>query len=189
MNKEIFIARYQKFDVEEKVLNECIETILTYEKFLDKDIDSTNILDIKRYVDHLLSTNKNTPNNLIHIARYYYYINKSDNYIYMTKYFNSIGVLENIVDRIAIYDSEETKKIITKDLNLPPFASDSKDIPLDEMEEKIFSFIKVENTVVDYLLNALAPATPGEIQSALLSLELKGLIRRLPGRVYTMNMK
>ena len=47
----------------------------------------------------------------------------------MTKYFNSRGVLENIVDRIATYESKEKQSEIMKDIYLPPFGIDSSELP------------------------------------------------------------
>jgi len=128
MKKNIFIEKYKKFNIEEEKISEYIESIITFEKYALKDIDETTTKDIKKYVDYLISINENTYNNLIHIARYYYYINKSENYIHMTMFFNSAGVLENIINRVSIFDSKETQNSIVKDIKLPPFGTDSKEL-------------------------------------------------------------
>ena len=129
MNKDIFLARYKKFKIDNKTLDEYIKTVTEYENYINKDIENTNINDIKKYVDYLINTNENTYNNLIHIARYYYYINKQINYIHMTKYFNSLGVLENIVDRIPLYASQEDHDKLIKNIQLPQFGIESSDLP------------------------------------------------------------
>jgi len=129
MNKDLFIERYRRFDIEDDKINEYLETIINYEIYIKKDIDKTTIEDIKKYVNHLISIEENTYNNLIHIARYYYYTTKSKNYIHMTKFFNSSGVLENIINRISMFDSKEKEDEIIKSMKLPPFGTDSKELP------------------------------------------------------------
>ena len=47
----------------------------------------------------------------------------------MTKYFNSIGVLENIIDRISIFDTLDKKDEVLKSMKLPPLGTDSIDLP------------------------------------------------------------
>jgi hypothetical protein len=129
MLKELFLEKYKHFDLEEDKLQEHIDTITYFESFIQKDIDESSIEDIKKYFTYLIKTAQNTYDNAIHIARYYYYINKKDEYIHMTKYFNSRGVLENIVDRITIYESKEVQARIMKDIYLPPFGVDSEELP------------------------------------------------------------
>ena len=129
MKKKIFIKRYKKLNIEDEKIKEYMETIIQFEKYLNKDVDDANVEDIKRYMEYLISTNGNTYNNLIHISRYFYYIDMSENYIQMTKYFNSMGVLENIIDRITIYDSKETHDDFIKNIKLPPIGTDSKELP------------------------------------------------------------
>ena len=129
MNKEIFIERYKRFHEEDEAIQLSIRTILSMEEHCQKDIEQTTIDDIRTYMNHLIETNANKLNNVIHIARYYYYVDMKEHYIQMTKYFNSLGVLEHIVDRITRYESDETKDAIVKDLELPPFGTDSTDLP------------------------------------------------------------
>lgn len=107
----------------------CVNTILKFEKFLNKDVEHSTVNDIKSYSKYLIDQNINTYNNYIHIARYYYYINFKEHYIQMTKYFNTLGVLENIIDRISLYKDESIKNAVIKDLRLPEFGTDSDHLP------------------------------------------------------------
>ncbi len=129
MKYEIFQECYARFDISEEEIMRYAQTIYDYEKYIDKDIAVSSINDIEAYMKHLVAINENKYNNVVHFARYYYYIDKKDEYIHMTKYFNSIGVLENIVDRIARYDSEESKNEFIKHFELPPFGTNSDDLP------------------------------------------------------------
>ena len=66
---------------------------------------------------------------VIHFSRYYNFIDKKTEYIQMTKYFNSLGVLENIIDRISLYESKEEKSKIMKEIKLPPFGISMIELP------------------------------------------------------------
>jgi|LGVF01.2.fsa_nt_gb hypothetical protein len=129
MEKTLFIEKYEKFKLEEEQLNEYIKTIINFEEYIEKDIEESNVEDIKSYFHYLIDSNQNTYDNVIHITRYYYYIDKKTEYIHMTKYFNSRGVLENIVNRIGVYESKEKQALIMKDMYIPPFGIDSNDLP------------------------------------------------------------
>lgn len=129
MNRKLFYDRYKKFDEEEQHIEKAIKTILQFEDFVGKTIEETSIEDIVMYVDNLIDISKNSYENVIHIARYYYYIDFKEHYIHMTKYFNSLGVLENIIDRISIYEDNKTSEEIISKLELPPMLTDSKKLP------------------------------------------------------------
>lgn len=129
MNKDLFYEKYRNFNESDEVILMCLNTILKYEDFIKKDVEDTTIEDIKIYSNYLIDQKMNTYNNYIHIARYYYYIDYKKHYIHMTKYFNTYGVLENIVDRITLYESKEKKDDIIKDLKLPAFGTNSESLP------------------------------------------------------------
>lgn len=129
MNKELFIEKYNIFNMTESDIEKALSTIVRFEEYIDKTIEETSINDIKKYSSYLIDQKDNIYSNYIHIARYYYYIDYKDHYIQMTKYFNSFGVFESILERVKIYDSEETKNDIIENLALPPFGTDSKDLP------------------------------------------------------------
>lgn len=129
MNQTLFIERYQRFLEQQEAIQLSINTVLTFEEWLGKDIEQSSIEDIRRYMTHLIDTNANKYNNVIHIARYYYYVDMKEHYIHMTKYFNSLGVLEHIVDRITRYEGEQIKDAIVSELELPPFGTDMDQLP------------------------------------------------------------
>lgn len=138
MNYELFQKRYQKFQVSEEDIQRVAQTIKRYEDYIGKDVESTDVSDIRNYMNHLIEVNENKYNNVIHLARYFYYVDKKQEYIHMTKYFNSIGVLENIVDRIGRYESTEVMNDFMDKVTLPPFGTDSEKLPsyaLDFLEK------------------------------------------------------
>lgn len=129
MNKELFINQYKRLLSQDEAIKLAMHTILGFEDYIQKDIEDSTIEDIQKYMNHLIETSANKYNNVIHIARYYYYVDLKEHYIHMTKYFNSLGVLEHIVDRIQLYESMDVKNAVIQDLNLPPFGTDSTDLP------------------------------------------------------------
>ena len=130
MNNELFIERYKRFDEEDASIQLSINTIVAYEDYIKKDIEMSSLEELRSYMDYLIETGGNKYNNVIHIARYFYYVDMKEHYIHMTKYFNSLGVLEHIIDRITLYESNELKEEIVKDMDLPPFLTDSQDLPV-----------------------------------------------------------
>lgn len=143
MNQKLFFDRYKRFNEEDEAIQLSMNTILAFEEHIDTDIEQSTIDNIRDYMEHLIATKANRYNNVIHIARYYYYVDMKEHYIQMTKYFNSLGVLEHIVDRIAMYESDELKEEIVKEIELPPFGTDSTDLPhyakkfMDVMQSKL----------------------------------------------------
>jgi hypothetical protein len=47
----------------------------------------------------------------------------------MTKYFNSLGVLENIIHRVSLFDTKEKQDDIMREMILPPFGLSSEELP------------------------------------------------------------
>jgi hypothetical protein len=129
MKKDLFKERYKRFKEEDEAIQMAIMTITQFEEYTDKDVEESTIEDIKNYMEHLIATNQNKYNKVIHLARYYYYVDMKEHYIHMTKYFNALGVLEHIVDRISRYEDDAVKEYVLEDLELPPFGTDSKDLP------------------------------------------------------------
>jgi len=131
MNRELFYQKYRNFNESDELISMCENTILKFEEHAKKPIEETTINDIKQYSKYLIDHSMNKYNNYIHIARYYYYLDYKEHYIHMTKYFNSHGVLENIINRITLYENKEKQDLIIKDLKLPPFGTDSENLPKD----------------------------------------------------------
>lgn len=129
MNTKLFKEKYRAFNLTEEKINEYIQTVLNFEDFINDDIDKATISHLKDYVNYLIDNDLNNYNNLVHVARYFYYINKQEIYIRLTQYFNAVGVLENILDRIVLYDSQKLQDEIKNNIKLPPFGTDPDDLP------------------------------------------------------------
>ena len=144
MNKELFYERYRRFNETDEDISKYIDTILYYESFSSKVIENTTVEDIVKYSKHLIDQDINIYNNYIHIARYYYYIDYKEHHIHMTKYFNTYGVLENIIDRITLFESSKIKDAVMNEVELPQFGTESSDLP-----EKMEHFLETLNKYID----------------------------------------
>ena len=129
MDRKLFYEKYHKLNIENEKIDEYSQSVTNFEFYIKKDIKDADKKDIKKYIDYLIKSNNNTYNNVIHFARCFYYLNKKVEYIHMTKYFNTIGVLENIIDRITLYESKEKQEEMIKEIVLPPFGTDSEALP------------------------------------------------------------
>jgi hypothetical protein len=149
MNKELFKERYLKFNEKLEDIEKALQTIINFEQYSNKEIEETTIDDIYAYSNHLIEQNQNTYENYIHIARYYYYIDKKEEYIHMTKYFNAHGVFENIIERIGTYESKEKQQEIIKNTVLPPFGTDALDMPkyTKDFVDKLNKYLPKESCI------------------------------------------
>ncbi|MDC7242593.1 MAG: hypothetical protein PQJ44_01100 [Sphaerochaetaceae bacterium] len=146
MNRDIFIDKYEGLNISKDEMEQAIQSIINFEKFIINDIEKATINDIERYMKHLIESGNNKYSEVIHFARYFCYVNMQDNYLHMTKYFNSLGVLENIVERIGVYESEDIKEIFLGDLELPPFGTSPKEMPryTNQFIKRLLSQIEIE---------------------------------------------
>lgn len=129
MNKQLFSEKYQSLKIPDVKIIKYMSTIIMFEEFIKKEIDSCTTNDIQLYVEYLIGSKQNTYNNLIHIARYFYYIDKKDEYIHMTRYFNTVGVLENIINRVELLESKDLKEELMKSISIPPLGTSTQDLP------------------------------------------------------------
>lgn len=129
MRKEIIINLYQKSNMNEQLIQNALSSIKLLENVVGKDIDHILIDDLPIYSHYLIEHNINTYEHIIHIARYFYYADLKDLYIQMTKYFNSHGVLESILNHVEDIVGHDKKKQIQDDIFIPPFLTESTDYP------------------------------------------------------------
>jgi hypothetical protein len=129
MNETLFETNYTRLHQSSEAIHLAKGTILAFERYTGKDTDDATITDLKDYIHHLIDTNANKYNNVIHLARYFYYNDQKDLYQHMMTYFNSLGVLEHIIDRIARYGSEAIQQRVLEEIELPPFGTESTELP------------------------------------------------------------
>lgn len=84
---------------------------------------------IAEYITGLIEASENTIPRFLALARYFYLIDSHDVYIYFTKVFGGIGVIENIKKRLVDNTDEETCDLIFNELNIPVLGTSSKNIP------------------------------------------------------------
>lgn len=129
MRKEIIVNLYQKLNMSDQLIQNALSSIALLERVVGKDIDDILVDELPLYSDYLIDHKINTYEHIIHIARYFYYADLKDHYIHMTKYFNSHGVLESIVNHVEDIVDAKMKKQIEKDIVIPPFLTEPTDYP------------------------------------------------------------
>lgn len=96
----------------------------------------------------------------------------------------SKGVNRLIADGAQIATSPQQ---IMEYLGIKPIAVEQKDLKLSEEESKVWAFLSYEPIQVDKLAETLKLPVP-KILGTLLNLELRGIVKQLPGRNFVKNI-
>jgi hypothetical protein len=92
-------------------------------------LDTCSVADIKNYIAHLLAKGCVSAEKLQAMARYFYLKDRHDIYIYFTKLFGGLGVLENIKQRAEKYAGHETTQAIFDGFSFPPLGTPIEEVP------------------------------------------------------------
>ena len=132
MDKSKLIDLYAKRGASDEQTQNAIDCVLSLEKYLtakDTVLDTCSVEDVKGYIALLLANDEVTAETLLSMARYFYLENRHDIYIYFTKLFGGMGVLENIKRRAEKYAGEETARKIFDGFSLPPLGTPLEEVP------------------------------------------------------------
>lgn len=129
---------------------EDIEKAVGYVKDMESfmDIGNATVEKTKLYINKLIAESNNTVPVLLALARYFYVIDNHEVYIYFTKLFGGLGVMENIRKRLSFYTDQNTADSIFSGLESPPLGTPSTKIP--EYTEKIMNRLKSALPPVTY---------------------------------------
>lgn len=146
MNILILRELYEARGYDKEATDKAIKTVLDLEIHLkdnDLTLETANTDNIKEYVELLICKQKNTVENFVAIARYYYLLKKHDIYIYFTKILGGLGVIDNIKSRAKKYLDTNAYNKIFNDLYEPPLGATANIIPLFTKE----LMHRIQNTV------------------------------------------
>lgn len=146
MIEKIIRDFYKNYNAKEEVILNAIKEVEKLNKYLDSKgiiLNDISIAQIKEYISLKIDLKENDIPSIVALARYYKAIDRKDIYIYFTTLFNSLGVVENILDRLSKYEGEEVRKKIEKDLNPPPFGTSTTDLPeyTDRLMKKLDKYL------------------------------------------------
>jgi hypothetical protein len=132
MDKSKLIDLYSKRGASDKQAQQAIDCVLSLERHLvakGTELDTCSVEDVKSYIASLLAKGEIKSETLLAMARYFYLENRHDIYIYFTKLFGGMGVLENIKRRAEKYAGEETAQKIFDGFTLPPLGTAIEEVP------------------------------------------------------------
>ncbi len=132
--KELYISRgYNTEDIDNAVLY-----VRNMEAFMD--INNATIEKTKEYINRLIETGNNTIPVFLALARYFFLIDNHEVYIYFTKLFGGLGVMENIHKRLEFHVNKEIAEGIFAGLDALPLGTPPEEIP--EYTEKLMKLLK-----------------------------------------------
>ncbi len=132
MDKSKLIQLYSKRGYSDDKTQQAVDCVLSLEKHLTSSgsaLSTCSVEEMKGYIASLLTNGEITADTLLAIARYFYLENRHDIYIYFTKLFGGMGVLENIKRRTEKYAGEETASIIFDGYTFPPLGTPFEEVP------------------------------------------------------------
>ena len=122
----------QKRKLKAKAVGSSVGFVKEFEEHLKKKkqaLDSANLDALKEYVALLIKEGKNSEDRLIAIARYCYFIKKTDLYIYFTSILGAVNVLPEIGERLASIVGEEVRRKTFKGIKMPPLGASQEEYP------------------------------------------------------------
>lgn len=132
MDKEALMCIYEQRNIDKNEMNHAIETVLEFEKYLSEkciELNHVSVIELQIYIDYLIKNDKNSIENLLALARYYYAIGNKEIYIYFTRILGGLGVVENIKERTKKYVDKNTIKKIFDELEKLPLGTNPKEVP------------------------------------------------------------
>jgi hypothetical protein len=132
--RELYTARgYKAEDIEM-----AVQYVRDMETFMD--INNATIEKTQEYINKLIERDKNTPDVLLALARYFFLIDNHKVYIYFTKLFGGMGVMENIRKRLEFYVDKGTAELVFDGLDALTLGTPPEAIP--EYTEKLMKRLK-----------------------------------------------
>lgn len=125
MDLKVYKSFLKERNMKDEDIEKAIGVVEDAEKFFNERnlaFDSVSKEELRLYLDQMIHAGKNTPDNFIALARYYYAIDNKERYIDFTAFFGSQGVLENIIERSCCQES-------FSEVTLPPLGTDLREMP------------------------------------------------------------
>lgn len=123
---------YRERGLSEEDAESAVDAVREYEEHLEArgaSLESMSIEDVRGYVSHLISEDKNSMDRLLAIARYCFIAKLNDVYIYFTSILGGRTVLPSISERLAEIAGEEKRAVVFEGLEAPPLGSPPEEFP------------------------------------------------------------
>jgi hypothetical protein len=133
MNKKNFVNFLKKRNLTDEKILESVKRVEKMERFFKNEnyiISNVSQEVVEKYIEKLIITKENSKDHLITLARIFYLEERKDIYIYFTKIFGGLEVIQNIKNRMEKIVGENLTKEIFFNLKEPTLGSKFTSFPL-----------------------------------------------------------
>ena len=132
MNETVLTEHYQKRGFSRELAAQAVDCVRSLSTFLvasGSTLETASSCEIRSFIRLLIREKRNTLENLLALARYFYLTGRNEIYIYFTSLLGGLGVCENIAERLSEAQGADAAKRILLDLEHPPLGSEPADFP------------------------------------------------------------
>lgn len=132
MNESILRELYKKRGSSPAIIEAAIQACLQFEKAMQKQdlsFETVTVGFIRPYIKNLINKGENELGTLVALARYFLLIGQNENYLYFTSLVGGRGVIENITERVAIFEGAATAATLKEQTGKLPLGTDPEDQP------------------------------------------------------------
>jgi hypothetical protein len=132
MQKEALKKWYEKNHLSAEKWHIADTFLDVVEGFLDEhllhDIDHLSIEKLDEVIRYMVITNQNHIDHFVVLMRYYRMINHHENFIHLTKYTGSYGVIESILAKLTKVAGQSVTKALLETFDIPILGTSPKEI-------------------------------------------------------------
>jgi len=123
-----------KSKLDKETIQVNVKMVEGFEAFLKKtsqrkDLGNVTLIDLKRFVTHLMKSGMNTRDSFLALLRYARFINNREVEVALLELLDGSNVLENLSDVLRQSVGKSKHKEIFKGIELPPLGTSSKEKP------------------------------------------------------------
>jgi hypothetical protein len=107
----------------------AVEDLEKQVKSENKNLNSATEDDLRKYLTRLISEDRNKPDRLLALARYFWLIKRDELYTYLASVVGGTDVYDSIGERLAQIAGEEKRREVFDGFATPPLGSDPSTYP------------------------------------------------------------
>lgn len=119
MEEKGFREFLKERDYPEETVDSYVTGVRRAQSYFEGKIEEVSVDGFKGYVQHLLDLNENSEENLVGLARYVYYKDMKDQWIYFAAILGGREVLPSIEERLEELTDKETAEKIFSNVDVP----------------------------------------------------------------------
>lgn len=152
MKIELLKQMYQHNNISEEDFNLAQQFLLSFNRYITEnthfvDIDDIDTTSLDLWIQELVRKNDNSVIHFIIMMRYYRVSKNHHLFIHLTKYTDSLDVIESMIEKLEKVVGNESKKMILNELDLPYLGMDL--IEINHFTEHFVNKLKLTLTPRD----------------------------------------